>query len=282
MESLLPLVRGYFESANFKILFQEAECLVADKLVFGQERDTWTVWTIPPRFEVGRYEATLRASISTVRRNYPDARAYVLSQSRRGLSREFQQELSDQQIRFLVPIQFFDAAFKVEEAPKAASAIADIRSLDILDKRVPQPYKLQTLSGEVLEGPDLLDPLIADLSKAATPSVRVVVGRAGIGKSFLFRALFASLYGNFLQAKASLGTKPRPIPLLPEHIKGIYALRTELLIDNFLRTDVASPVPRETFEWLLVNGFTTWLLDGLDELYAGDPSFFEYLMTLVK
>src|SRR2546425_11770897 len=32
---------------------------------------------------------------------------------------------------------------------------------------------------------------------------------------------------------------------------------------------------------MLVNGFTTWLLDGLDELYAGDPSFFEYLADLV-
>src|SRR2546425_3261102 len=32
---------------------------------------------------------------------------------------------------------------------------------------------------------------------------------------------------------------------------------------------------------MLVNGFTTWLLDGPDELYAGDPSFFEFLADLV-
>ncbi|MBM4388995.1 MAG: pentapeptide repeat-containing protein, partial [Deltaproteobacteria bacterium] len=31
----------------------------------------------------------------------------------------------------------------------------------------------------------------------------------------------------------------------------------------------------------MVNGFTTWLLDGLDELYAGDPGFFDYLLDLV-
>lgn len=111
--------------------------------------------------------------------------------------------------------------------------------------------------------------------------MRVIVGRAGIGKSFLFRALFDRLYGDFISAKTQQRTTPRPIPLLPEHLKGTYALRTEALIDNFLRTDVAAPVVRETFEWLLVNGFATWLLDGLDELYAGDPGFFEYLFNLI-
>jgi hypothetical protein len=281
MESLLPLVRGYLDSAGFKILVQQPECLVADKLVFGQERDTWIVWTVPPDQEVSRYEATLRAGISALHPNYPDARAFVLASSRRGLSREFQQELSDQRIRLLVPVQFFDAAFKVEEAPRAASAIADIRSLEILEKRVAQPYTAQAPSGESVSGPDLLDTLFDELAKIERPTVRIVVGRAGIGKSFLSRALFARMYDDFLQAKAGLVAKPRPVPLLPEHIKGIYAIRTELLIENFLRTDVASPVGRETFEWLLVNGFTTWLLDGLDELYAGDPSFFEYLADLV-
>jgi hypothetical protein len=111
--------------------------------------------------------------------------------------------------------------------------------------------------------------------------VRVIVGRAGIGKSFLFRALFDRLYGDFHSAKAQHRTAPRPIPLVPEHMKGTYALRTEALIDNFLRTDVAAPVARETFERPLVNGFATWLLDGLDEVYAGDPGFFEYLFNLI-
>lgn len=281
MESFLPLVCGYFESAGFKILLHQTECLVADKLAYGQERDTWVVWTIPPDQEVGRYEPTLRARISALRPNYPDARAVVLAKARKGLSREFQQELSDQRIRFLVPVQFFDTEFKVEEAPKAASAISDIRSLDILEKRVQQPYVAQGPDDESASGPDLLATLFDERARIETPIVRVVVGRAGIGKSFLFRALFARLYDEFLQAKAGLVARARPIPLLPEHIKGIYALRTELLIENFLRADVASPVGRETFEWLLVNGFTMWLLDGLDELYAGDPSFFEYLADLV-
>jgi len=279
--SLLPLVRGYLESAGCKILHQENECLVADKLLFGQDRDTWVVWTVPPEQETGKYESTLRASISATRPNYPDAKAYVIARSRGGFSREFQQTLSDDRIRLLVPIWFFDAAFKVEEAPKAASAIADIRSLDILQTRVPQPFKADPLDGESAEGVDLLDSLLDELTKDTKPTVRIVVGRAGIGKSILFRALFARLYDGFLRAKREQASGRRPIPLLPEHLKGAFGMRTELLVDNFLRTDVASPVPRETFEWLLANGFTTWLLDGLDELYAGDPYFFEYLSDLL-
>jgi hypothetical protein len=167
----------------------------------------------------------------------------------------------------------------VEEAPRAASAINDICSLAASQKRVPQPFRLEGESQEFQS--DLFERLLTDLATPGAPTVRVVVGRAGIGKSFLFRALFDRLYGDFRSAKAQHRTTPRPIPLLPEHLRGTYALRTEALIDNFLRTDVAAPVSRETFEWLLVNGFATWLLDGLDELYAGDHGFFEYLFNLV-
>ena len=281
MSDLAEQARGYLESAGFKIVLQQDECLVADRLVFGQERDTWIVWTAIGGREASTSESMLRSNISRVRPNYPEARAYVIAQSRGGFSRDFQQMLTDQRVRFLVPVQFFDTAFKVEEAPRAASAIADVRSLEILQKRVPQPYEVQGPTGDLTQGADLLGTLIDELANEESSAVHVVVGRAGIGKSFLFRALFARLYDEFLRAKASLVLKSRPIPLLPQHMKDIYALRTELLIDNFLRTDVASPVARETFEWLLVNGFATWLLDGLDELYAGDPSFFEYLTDLV-
>ena len=74
VESLMPLVRGYLESGGLKILSQQNEFVVADKLVFGQDRDTWVVWTMPTDLEVGRYESTLRASISMNRLNYPDAK----------------------------------------------------------------------------------------------------------------------------------------------------------------------------------------------------------------
>jgi len=278
MMDLPTLVRGYLTSAGFRILESREACLVADKLVFGQERDTWVIWTVPSR-DPGKFESTLRASISSVRPNYPDAKAFVLGSSRGGFSRDLLQTLTESRIKFLVPVWFFDAPFKVEEAPKAASAIADIRALADSQRRVPQPFRLEDHTGDA-HG-DLFELLREELARPQTATVRVIVGRAGIGKSFLFRALFDRLYGDFLDAKAQQRTAPRPIPLLPEHLKGAYAMRTEALIDNFLRTDVAAPVGRETFEWLLVNGFATWLLDGLDELYAGDPDFFLYLADLI-
>ena len=276
MISLSSLVRSYLESAEYKILSDQDHCLIAHKIFFGSERESFIVWTVPPDIDPGRYESTLRASISTVRANYPGARAYVLAPSRGGFSRDMLELFRESRIKFLVPIQFFDTTFKVEEASKAASAIADIRLLAKTEQRIQQSFKAEASLRET-DGEDLFNTLSKELSVPNSATLRIIVGRAGIGKSFLFRALFAHLYEDFVTAKSQHGKRPRPIPLVPEHLKGTYVLRTEALIDNFLRTDVASPVTRETFEWLLVNGFAIWLLDGLDELYAGDPYFFEYL-----
>lgn len=278
---LMPLVRGYMEAAGFKILNEQKECIVADRLAFGQDRDTRIIWTVPLDQEIPRYESSLRASISAVRPAYPDARAHVVAKSRAGVSRDLQRTLTEQRISLVVPVQFFDTEFKRDEAPQAHFAIADFRSLEILDQRVAQPYKSDSVTGKQDEGLDLLATLLDELKKLTSPTVRLVVGRAGIGKTFLFRALFAQLYEDFRNAKSRLALKPRPIPLLSEHLKGTYALRTELLIENFLHTDVASPVPRAAFEWLFVNGFSIWVFDGLDELYAGDPYFFDYVTELL-
>lgn len=283
MTDLLTLARGYLESAGFRVLLLQDECLVVDKLVFGQERDTLAVWTIPARVEVAHYESTLRASISRIKSNYPDIKGYVLTPSRSGFSRDLIQTFKESGVRLLVPVWFFDTAFKHEDAPKAASAIKDIRSLATAEKRVPQPFRIENANLKQ-ESADLFEALNEEFAENQSATVRMIVGRAGIGKSFHFRALFSHLYDDFLNAKNHSRIVPRPIrpiPLLPEHLRNIYALRTELLIDNFLRTDVAAPVDRKTFEWLLVNGFTMWLLDGLDELYAGDPDFFYYLLELL-
>ena len=281
MNNLTPLVEGYLESAGFKILEGDKGFLVADRLVFAEDHDTRIVWTIPKDQNIARYESILRANVSKLRSKYPDAKATVLSSSRAGFSRLLQQELNDQRIRILVPIQFFDTEFKFEHAPKAASAIADIRSTKILSQRVRQPYTAEGVTGEASAGGDLLATLSDELSTSNSSSVHIVVGPAGSGKTFLSRAVFAQLYDRFMKAKARQGLASRPIPLLPDHMKDLYALRTELLIENFLRTDVASPVSRKTFEWLLVNGFAIWLLDGLDELFTGDPDFFDYLLDLI-
>ncbi len=279
MADLRSLVRGYLTSSGFRVLEERGDCVVADRLVFGQERDTWLVFTVPEEGEPSAYEATLRASISSVSQNYPDAKAYVLASSRGGFSRDMLQTFADLRIKLLVPVWFFDTPFNWEEARKVASALLDIRSLAQSQKRVPQPFTVE--DGDVQTQNDLFEQLRTELSRPDAATVRIIVGRAGMGKSVLFRALYDHMYGAFQSAKRQQRTMPRPIPLLPEHLKATYGLRTEALIETFLRTEVAAPVTRETFEWLLVNGFHTWLLDGIDELYAGDPGFFDYLLDVV-
>ena len=279
MRDLCSLAKGYLESEGYRIIDQDAHGLVLDKLVFGQDHDTVLLWTLPEGQEISCYEPILRAQISNRRANYPDAKAYVLAHSRGGFSRDMLQTLADNRTKFLVPIWFFDTAFRHEETGKV-SVITDIRTQAESERRVPQPFSMEQLAGEA-QDEDIFGHLFKAIASPERPVMRLVVGRAGIGKSYLFRALFARLYAGFLEAKAKHGAWPRPIPFTPEHMRGTYALRTEALIDNFLRSDVASPVTRETFEWLLVNGFSTWLFDGLDELYSGDETFFDYILELL-
>jgi Pentapeptide repeats (8 copies) len=278
---LLPLVRGYLDSAGFLILSEAKDYLVADRPLIGNDRETSIVWAVPSGTTNAAYESALRGSISSVRPKNRGARAYVLSWSRDGFTRDFLTDLVDEGIKLLVPIQYFDTAFKSEEAGKALSAIDDLRSLDVLKRRVPQPYSAETQEGETVDGADLYADLVGELGSSEKPSIHVIVGRAGIGKSILANAMFARLYDDFIKAKAALSLRPRPIPMLPVHLRKALALRTQLLIDEFLQTEIATRVPRETFEWLLVNGFSTWLLDGLDELYAGDPDFFDRVLEIV-
>ncbi len=254
--------------------------MVVNRPDVGGSYDTRIVWIVPADAEPSKYTPVLRPLIERLYSRYPDAKGTVLLPSGGGLSRPLQQELTSIGIRIRVPIQFFDTSFKVEEAPRAASVIKDIRDADTL--RVQQPYELTDAQGAIVdEGSDLLAELGRTNGQDTDSRVKIIVGRAGIGKTVLSRALFRDLYARFLSAKRQRGSGSRPIPLVPEHMKNIHALRTELLIDNFLRTDVAAPVKRSTFEWLLVHGFTTWLLDGLDELMAGDQGFFDYLLDVV-
>lgn len=273
------MAKGYLESEGYRIIDQEAYGLVLDKLVFGQDRDTILLWTVPEGREISSYETMLCTQILSRRASYPDAKAYVLAYSRGGFSRDTFQTFADNRVKFLVPIQFFDTSFRHEETGKV-SVIADIRTQAEHELRVPQPFSMEQSTTEI-QDKDIFGYLLKAIKSSERPVLRLVVGRAGMGKSYLFRALFARLYDSFLEAKAKHGDCPRPIPLMPEHMRGTYALRTEALIDNFLRSEVASPVTRETFEWLLINGFSTWLFDGLDELYAGDQAFFDYILELL-
>ena len=274
MPDLETLASGYLESAGFRILQRANGCLVADRIEFGG-RDIRIVQTVRSGMVPGR---DLLENVVDIRSNYPDSRATILAPSRDGFSRDYIADLSAEKVGLVVPVQFFDAPFKVEQASRTASVITDIRRQAESEVRIPQPYEFVGVEGG---GDDLFNTLLEELANPDGPQIRFVVGRAGVGKSYLFRALFHRLYSDFLESKSRQRTHARPIPLLPEHLKGSNATRINHLIQTFLHDDVASPILPDTFSWLLTNGFATWFLDGLDELYAGEDDFFDDVFDLV-
>jgi len=272
--SLHDKVKSYLVSADHEVHEESENILVAKRRGFGDLYQTMIVWTVPPGIDAAEYEAAVAPSLVQMRESYPDAQFLVLAYSTAGFSRDFRTR-----VKLRVPVQFFDTPFRYEDAPGAASAIAEVRQAASRQIRVPQPYQLDGTSDG---GPDLLTHLYDELQRSTVPTVRVIVGRAGIGKSLLFETLFTRLFDEFQDAKRRQQLKPRPIPLIPAYIRDLDGMpRAESLVQSFIRTDVASPVGKNTLDWLLINGHSTWLWDGLDELYAGDPGFCEYLFDLI-
>jgi hypothetical protein len=216
---------------------------------------------------------------------YPLAQKFMLVPSFEGITKEIRvaaKQLYNVNIR--VPIQFFDTPFKAEESPEAASsAIKELRTEgeEHLRTRVLQPYAVRS---NTREGEDLLETVFSQIRQASRErrgSVQFIVGPAGIGKTVLFKSLFARLYDAFLEDKARLVTSPRPLPLMPEYLRIADAATIKALVRAFLATDFARAVEARVFEWMMVNGFAIWLLDGLDELIGRDPEFFYYMLELL-
>ena len=279
MQELQSLAESFFTSAGYHFLQQRDGFFVADRLGLGGLRDTWLVW-VPRRLNLPedyrRSESGLLGEFRTYIPKYPKARYFVLTPSV-SFTKPFQVEASRLAVTLTVPIFFFDSPYRHELAADYKSAISSLVEVDGVRVRVPQPF-LRSADGT--HGDDLFSELVEDISTDRNPFLRIVVGPAGIGKSVLFGALFNALYQRFQKNKQKRQVSPRPVPLLPTYLRRTTSVRTAQVIEEFLRTDVASPVLPATFEWMLCNGYSTWLFDGLDELYTGDPDFFVNLLDL--
>lgn len=281
--TLRSMVEGFLEADGadgFRVRRSDLpDCVIAEKKVTAHNFVTWLVFVVPEAEKAAEYERKLLERVEQARRQNPEATMFVVARSTEGFSKEFRQDLKSHRVQFQVPVQFFDAAYKRDSlSASAASQIEQARELGVAH-RVAQPFK--RIDGNRSEPGDDLYDVLRRGSGADRPTVRFIVGRAGAGKSVLFAKLFGDEQAYFLQAKAQHKRWPRPIPFQPEHMRGLLAPRTELLVDNMLRTELAAPVSRGQFEWMVVNGFTTWFMDGLDEIYAGDPGFFLYLEDLM-
>jgi hypothetical protein len=245
-------VEGYLRTAGYNLLNTDKGFLVADKAEVGGDRHTLLLW-LPREMFPGRtfaqIESTFVDRLEQDTKRYPDARYTILVDALEGISRGFTEVASALGIRIRVPVQFFDAPFRVEESPESLSAIKSLRDVSEI-KRVPQPYSRNTHDGQNINGPDLLLHLRQEFGSYKQPCIRFIVGSAGAGKSVLFKSLFAIIYRNFIDQKNRLNLSPRPIPFVPEHLRETYAIRTFALVESFLRSDVAAPVSRDTLEWM--------------------------------
>ena len=267
-------VEEYLKAEGYTLQNTEGGFVAANRPAPGGDKDVVLVWLK----KKNQSEHDLLDKIEDTSSRYRSARCTILIPTSGGLSREFRTRASGLRVKIRVPVQFFDAPFRVESAPNVISAIASLR--DDFPEYIPQPYKNH--SKKIEFGTDLL----TDLKNKYTTgehysNLRIIVGLAGSGKSVFFKSLFAELYTHFIQKKNQQESFPRPIPLLPEYLRDDFSIRTRVLIDDFLRTDVAQPVSFSTFEWMLENGYSMWLFDGLDELYTGDKDFFENILDFV-
>jgi hypothetical protein len=283
MNNLQTHVLGYLETLGFNFLDKADNYLTADKVGFGGTHDTLQIWT-PIQSEdedISQIERHLLRDFEARTKQYPNASRWIVADTFGGFTRSFRSESESKfGIKFRVPIQFFDTPFKSEESTEITSKT--LTELRRKPTAIAQPFSVLA-DGESQEtGQDLLQHLHDKFRFAEGAGLHIIVGPAGVGKTWFFRNLFAGLYDHFLDQKRKQEAFPRPIPLVPPYLVGRGIVpRMQDLVREFIQTEVANYVPQPTFEWMLTHGYAVWLFDGLDELYAGDPLFFEILADLL-
>jgi len=285
MADLTEQIKTFLEAEGYTVGIRR-ELLVGSRRTLAEEIENVYVW-VPLNYDPARFasrEAGFVSRFNDVSSSDPTGSKFLVVPTLEGLSRQFRDGVMQwYRVNIRTPLQFFDTEFKWDASREAPSAARDLRDKGREErlKRVEQPY---TIEGTRKSGGDLLEALriAARSRRKQDKSIQIVIGPAGIGKSYLFRVLFAELHEAFMSHKTRGGPyAPRPLPLLPEYIPVADARTVRSLLAAYLRTDFARPLSRETFEWLLANGYAIWMLDGLDEVISQDPSFFDYLLDLL-
>lgn len=282
---LAELASTYLQSLGYNTIKRGRDLLVGSRISLAEERHTILTWvpSLEPGQSFASQEGPYLSRFKSASEGYPRAQKFMLVPTIEGLSPGFRQKAKrEYDINIRVPIQFFDTPYKWDEVSEAPSAARELSNRGKVweKQRVPQPYTI--ISGtDIGKADDLLDVIIDRMKAYPRGSVNFVIGPAGIGKSVLFEVIFYRLYSTFIEHKRQSRVFPRPLPVLPEYIREATAPTLMSLVEGFLRTEFATPVTLGTFEWMVTNGFGIWLLDGLDELVARDPDFFNYLLELL-
>jgi hypothetical protein len=295
--NLHSLARGYLEAGGYQVRREAAGFLdlVHPEATRGRPARV-LVWTdeaaLAPARELTAAERAARdgreeALMAGFRREMGAAAGAVgtyLVAGTKGLSAAFTKGVSAVlQGGIRVPVQFFDADYRVDSARggKVRSALGTILDQAQRTRRAAQPFLIRRGLGPedcTPGGADLVEHLetaLRDPGRGAR--VRFIDGAAGSGKSVAFNALLRAGFDEFMAAKASHVLRRRPIAFLPEHIRGEAIGYVDDVLDAAAEADMARAVEPEQLRWLLKHGFSTWMLDGLDEFYAGDNDFFAFL-----
>ena len=293
MENLLGLAQGYLGAEGWDVKARGRDLLRGDRDSSrgDDEKDYVYVWA--PADVGGDFssrEGPYLRRFEEAKEEHPTAEKVFLVPTLEGLSTEFRSGARRWHgVKTLVPAQFFDSDFKWERDGRAASATSELRrrGADRARTRIAQPFHIAQSPDPNSErdGTDLLDVLRAELRSRSDaddrPTIHIVVGPAGMGKSVLFESLYARLYDDFQSDKRSFQLSARPFALLPEHLYDASAPTIGSLLDAYLRTEFARPMDRDMFNWKLVHGMGVWLLDGLDEILERDAQFFDHLEDLM-
>lgn len=293
MENLLNLARGYLTAEGWDVISRGRDLLRGsrDSRRGDEEKDYVYLWVSEHdgRNFSSREEPYLRR-FGEAKDQHPTAERMLLVSTLQGLSTDFRSGARRWHgVKIVVPADFFDNESTWERDRQAASATRELRNraAETTKKRIAQPFHVlqppTSNGGE--SSSDLLDVLYDTLR---TPSrhgqkhtIHIVVGPAGMGKSFLFDSLYSRLYDEFRDDKRARYPSARPFALLPEHLYDASAPTIESMLDAYLQTEFARSIDREIFNWKLVHGLGIWLLDGLDEILERDNKFFVYLEDLI-